>query len=117
MRDSNEIFIDGISLKRILEDHKKWVRNEKGGKKAVLRGKDLSQVDFGIFASLSMIDFSGANLEGADFGWSALEGADFSEANLEGAEFNCADLTDADLRNCIIDGACLDFTIIRDTKF
>ena len=46
MRDSNEVFIDGVSLKKILEDHKKWVRNEKGGKKAVLRGKDLSQVDF-----------------------------------------------------------------------
>ena len=97
MRDSNEVFIDGVSLKKILEDHKKWVRNEKGGKKAVLRGKDLSQVDFGIFASLSMIDFSGANLEGADLGWSSLEGAD--------------------LRDCIIDETCLDFTIIRDTKF
>lgn len=33
MRDSNEVFIDGVSLKKILEDHKKWVRNEKGGKK------------------------------------------------------------------------------------
>ena len=57
--------MDIKELDKIIKDHKKWVFNEKGGKRADLSGADLS----------------GANLSGAD-----LSGANLSRANLYGAK-------------------------------
>ena len=45
-------------LNEILENHRKWLNDEEGGKRANLRGADLSEAD------LIGADLSGANLRG-----------------------------------------------------
>ena len=56
-------------LQKILEDHLKWWRDEKGGIRADLRGANLSDADLRganlIRADLSGADLRGANLSGA----------------------------------------------------
>ena len=59
-----------------IAEHTKWLRC-KGGKRAVLRGSDLSG------ANLSYSDLSGANLSGSN-----LRGSDLSDSNLRGAKIN-----------------------------
>ena len=54
-------------LQTIIENHKKWLNNEPGGKIA---------------------DLSGANLSGADIRWANLSGADLSGANLSDISYN-----------------------------
>ena len=68
-------------LKEILNKHLKWLRNEKGGERANLRGADLSDADL-----------SDANLTNAD-----LRGANLIGANLSNADLTNAYLSDADL--------------------
>jgi uncharacterized protein YjbI with pentapeptide repeats len=65
-------------LNKILSDHKKWLNNERGGKRANLQE-----------ANLQGADLQGAYLQGAD-----LWGADLQEANLQGAnlDFSCIPL-------------------------
>ena len=60
MRKISEIFINGICLEKILEDHEKWLNGEDSGERANLNGADLSDVDL-IGANLSDIDLIGAN--------------------------------------------------------
>ncbi len=63
-------------LKKKLELHVKWLRNEPDGVRA---------------------DLSGANLSGADLSRANLSGANLSRANLSGANLSGADLSWADL--------------------
>lgn len=72
-------------LDKILKAHKKWVKNEKGGRHADFRGADLSGTDF------KDTDLRHANLRGA---------------NLLGANLRAADLTGADIRGADIDFSC-----------
>ena len=67
-------------IKKVLDLHKKWLNDEEGGKRANLRGADLS----------------GANLR-----W-----ADLREANLRGADLSGANLLEADLREADLDFSC-----------
>ena len=67
-------------LADILENHRKWMRNE-GGCRADLSGAYLS----------------GANLSGSDLSRAYLSGADLSGANLRGADLSRAYLSRADL--------------------
>ena len=70
-------------IEKVLDLHKKWLIDEVDveGKKADLRGADLS------WADLNGADLRGANLNGAN-----LRGADLNGANLRGANLNGADL-------------------------
>ena len=68
--------MDANKLREILDAHKLW-REDKGGKRADLRG---------------------ANLRGAD-----LRGADLSDADLSGADLRGANLRGADLRGADLD--------------
>ena len=61
-----------MNLKKILDDHEKWLNGENGGRSA-----DLSDAD------LRDADLSGANLRGAN-----LRGANLSDANLSGANLS-----------------------------
>ena len=70
-------------LDEILEKHKKWLSNEKGGERANLSCTKLQEVDL-----------RGANLMSAD-----LYGADLKGASLRWADLRKADLRKADLRN------------------
>ena len=73
-------------LKKILDNHAKWLRNE-GGECANLRGADLRFADLS-GANLSEADLSGANLIWADLSGANLSGADLSGANLSGAKID-----------------------------
>ena len=61
-------------LKKIIEKHEKWLKDQEGGERATLRGTNLY----------------GADLRGAD-----LRGADLYGANLRGADLRGADLRGA----------------------
>jgi len=76
-----------IQLKKILDDHKKWLLND-GGQKA----------------NLSRANLSGANLFGAD-----LSKADLSKANLFKTNLSRANLSKANLSGADLSGANLEF--------
>ena len=73
-------------LKEILDNHKKWLNDEPGGKKA-----DLS------FADLCGADLRFANLRFANLRFANLRFANLRGADLRGADLRGADLRDADL--------------------
>ena len=86
-----------LEIKTILEEHSKWLENNKNGKcadltRADLRGANLKGANLRGAnlkeADLSRADLSRADLLGADLSRANLRGADLSEANLEGAAVN-----------------------------
>ena len=81
-------------LRKILDDHAKWLRLEEGGNRAVLMGADLTG------AVLTDADLTDADLTGAD-----LTDADLRGADLTGAVLTGADLTRADLTGAVLTGA------------
>ena len=102
---------DGRRLKEVLKLHKKWLEEEKGGKRADLSYEDLSNVDLKdinlryIFlrgANLTDVDLRGVDLTGANLSVANLTrvnliNADLIEANLIGADLIDANLTSANL--------------------
>ena len=76
-------------IRKMLENHKKWLFNEPGG----------------IRANLYKADLRGADLYGADLYGADLRGADLGGANLGGANLRGADLYGADLREAYLGGA------------
>ena len=88
--------MDKQELKNILDKHLKWLRDEDGGKRAVLSRANLSGADLSR-ANLSGADLSGANLSRADLFGADLSGADLSGADLSGANLSRANLSGADL--------------------
>ena len=82
-------------LDKILTAHKKWMKNEKGGRRADFRGDDLSGSDF------KDTGLRHANFRGADFRGAGLLAANFMAANLL-----AANLTGADIRGADIDYSC-----------
>lgn len=83
-------------LKKIVELHKKWLKNEKGGERANLNGADLTHANLE-YADLSGADLRGANLTSADLSGAILTNADLRRADLKGASLVRADLRDARL--------------------
>lgn len=79
-------------LKQIVELHRKWLQNEKGGTRANLRGADLSH------ANLEYVNLSGADLREADLSNAVLSGANLMNADLRRADLKGASLSNADLR-------------------
>jgi hypothetical protein len=68
--------MDKHTLTKALSDHQKWLKNQKTGKPADLRGANLRR------ANLRGANLRGANLEGADLRGANLEGADLRGAKL-----------------------------------
>ncbi len=99
------------SLEKILEEHKKWIKDSTTGKRANLRnvalcdanlrGVDLSN------ANLRNVDLSNADLRGANLYYVNLCSADLSNADLRGANLYYANLSNANLRNVALCGANL----------
>ena len=73
-----------MDLKKILEDHLKWLMEEEGGRRANLSEADLSR------ANLSRADLSEADLSRADLSWANLSEADLSRADLSRANLSRA---------------------------
>ena len=88
--------ITGSELRDVLREHKRWLNDEDGAKKADLRGADLRYA-YLCYADLRYADLYGANLRNAD-----LYGADLRNACLADV-----DLRDADLRNVSLHGVNL----------
>ena len=88
-------------LNEIIELHVKWLRGEKGGNYADLRGADLR----------------GANLRGADLSDANLICADLRGANLICANLSCADLSDANLICANLRGAALSYANLSKTYY
>jgi uncharacterized protein YjbI with pentapeptide repeats len=93
-------------LQIILDLHKKWLLNEKGGERAYLSGAYLSGAYLN-GANLSGADLSGADLNGADLRDADLSGAYIRNADLSGAYLSGADLSGADLSGADLNGADL----------
>ena len=98
-------------IKTILEEHNKWLENNKNGKCADLRWANLSEADLSK-ADLSKANLRGANLICADFRWADLgeadlRGVDLREADLKGVNLWRANLKGANLRGVDLRGANL----------
>ena len=78
-----------VNIKKILEKHKKWLREEQDGERANLSFANLSGAD------LCGADLSGANLYGAELSRANLSGADLSGANLSGVDLSRAKNVDS----------------------
>ena len=94
-------------IRKMLENHKKWLFNESEGiranlREADLRGAGLCRADLCeadlCEADLYHADLGGANLRGANLRGAYLCGADLYGADLRGADLCRADLCEADLR-------------------
>ena len=122
MREHKEIFINGNTLEKILEDHKHWLNRDIDGWEnmyADLRGVNLSDADLRCaylkgadlrYADLRYADLSDAilnyaNLSGADLRYADLRGVDLRGANLRGANLSGANLRYANLRCAYLRGA------------
>ena len=102
MRKIEDVILkNGRSLKEILELHKKWLKEEKGGEKATLSHEDLADVDF------SDLNLTYANLRGANLRGTKLTGAYLGYADLTAANLKGADLTGVNLRSANLTGAYL----------
>jgi len=98
-------------LNEVLEQHKKWLRGEKGGACANLRDADLR------YADLRDVYLGDANLCKADLSCADLSRANLGGANLRGANLRNATLRGADLRNATLCGAILcDAKLPKTTK-
>jgi hypothetical protein len=86
-------------IKKVIDDHKKWLDNKEDGKKADLSGADLRE------AYLRGADLREAYLRGADLSGADLSGTDLSGADLSGANLSRADLSGADLSGADLSGA------------
>ncbi len=103
-------------LRDILKGHMRFVRRVQGGKRADLRGQDLSGLKLpGInleHAILAGINLSQCVLTGANFGFTDLfganfEGADISEANFLRADLRGAKFLGANMKQAVLEDADL----------
>ena len=103
-------------LRRILEEHEKWLANVPTGKRADLRGANLSNANLRAAdltgADLRAADLTGADLRGVNLRYADLSNADLSHANLLDADLNNASLFNANLRDANLSGAGLDFSCL-----
>lgn len=88
----------------VIENHKKWLDNKPGGKRADLSNADLNDADLRD-ANLRHANLIGANLSDAELNGADLRHANLRHASLIGANLNSAELSGADLRDANLSGA------------
>lgn len=122
-------------LKKIIEKHERWLKNQEGGECADLHGTDLHGTDLRYVnlsgANLRNVNLGGANLRGAnlcdsDLRYSDLHGvelydaslcyADIRYANLRDANLCCTNLQDANLFNTDLHGVTMHCADIYNTN-
>ena len=89
--------ITGSELRDVLREHKRWLNDEDGAKRADLRDADLR------YADLSDADLRGAYLYGVDLRDANLRGADLRDVDLRYANLHGVDLSGADLNGADLD--------------
>jgi uncharacterized protein YjbI with pentapeptide repeats len=85
-------------LKKIIERHEKWLKDQEGGERANLRDANLRDANL-CGAKLCGADLCGANLCDANLRDANLRGANLCGAKLCGADLCGANLCDANLRD------------------
>ena len=114
MRKIEEVFINGVCLKDILDKHKKWVDEEEDGERANLSFADLSLVDLSFVnlfdASLKDTNLSHANLRNTDLSYADLTGSDLTRANLRNTDLSHADLSFVNFKTANLNEADLSST-------
>ena len=104
------------NLKEVLELHKKWLNDEKGGIRADLSYANLNDADLR-GANLSYVNLRGADLSGADLRYADLSDANLRRADLRGANLIGADLSDANLSNADLSDANLRYADLSGIKY
>ena len=97
-------------LRKIIDLHEKWLRNETDGVRADLREANLSG------ANLYEADLHGADLREADLRETDLRGANLYEADLRGADLRGTALRGTDLRGADLRWATLYEADLRGAK-
>ncbi len=108
-------------LEKILELHKKWLKDDPTGKRADFKEANLSGMDlYGVDlrgADFGQADLSGTNLSYADFQGADLSGANLCSANLKNADFRNAKLRNTNLKGVLLSQADLDGAYLPDTLY
>lgn len=102
-------------IKTILEEHNKWLENSKNGRRADLRGANLTGVTLRE-TDLRDANLTGADLSRADLRWANLRHATLRNADLRCANLRCADLGGVDLRGATLRMADLGETDLREAS-
>jgi uncharacterized protein YjbI with pentapeptide repeats len=91
-----KVRLDQNALAALLEKHRRYLRNQAGGARALLRQCDLTGLDLSggdwTNSEFMVCKFDGGNLERAIFRHANLFGSRFNSANLVSADFEKADL-------------------------
>lgn len=91
-------------IKKILEEHSKWLKDPTRGKKADFSNKDLRYATF-TCAILENANFEGANLSYADFRFANLKNTNLKNVNFYNAHLLNANLLGANLDGTNLEGA------------
>ncbi len=93
-------------LEQIIKAHQYFVWGRQGGKRAILKFFDLSELDFS-GKDLSYVDFTGSKLLNANLSNGRFAGAIFYSCDLRNAILDYGDFSRADFRGAIISGASI----------
>ena len=94
---------------QVLDKHLMFIRGQRGGKRAILKYRNLSYLNFHN-SNLSQADFTGSLLIGADLSFGIYQSTCFFACDLRNADMSRADFSRADLRGCYLAGADLSGT-------
>ena len=127
LKPISDISHDGVPLQEILDNHRKWRRNEGGQRatlvKANLQSADLRDIDLVgadlLLSKMDKSDLSGAILRDAHLVKASLNDcdlqfADLTGADLSGSRLSRSDLFGATLWRAKLDYAVIDCAILRD---
>ena len=94
------------ALDEVMKKHVTFLKGIRGGARAVLKFKDLSNLDFK-GSDLSQADFTGSVLQNAILRKGTFKGVSFFACDLRNANLEDADFTRADFRGAYVAGANL----------
>ncbi len=100
-------------LNEALEHHSMFLRGQTGGKRAMLKYKDFSNLDFHNH-DLSHADFTGSMFVNSDLSLGIYKCACFFACDLRNADLSHSDLTRSDLRGAYLAGANLSGADLSD---
>lgn len=116
----NLLVLKQSDLDQVVELHKKFAMGQRGGKRAILKFVDISDLSLrGV--DLSQADFTGSNLTNVDmsngtFTSCCFFACDLRNSNLEKANFRRADFRGAYVAGANLSGADLDSADLREGK-
>ena len=117
-----DIMIDDKSLATVLEDHKKWLNNEKGGKRATFKNQVFTAIDFRDYRDLSYSLFENCQFIRCKLDQVFFTKARFVQTTFDdacwfyGCMFTCASFEECVLNKCIFKYAIFTDARFEDTK-